>query len=434
MASLRLKLGGEVEAPTRVTLSAWPNPELPDPAAKGPGTLWNVPLFSMKKLKPADSAAVLYWHEKPLAPEAKREVGFSYGLGNFAASKDGTLGLIVGGELHEGGTAAVVALVVRPTKGQQVTLHVSEGLGIVGKPAQAVALPPSGADNPIAVVTWKVRAKRKGLLNFRVVSSAGALVGQDVRILPAPPRPVDVAALAKADLEKLQGNWYVVSSRGDGKKPALDAVQKLVVVGQTLTIHYDPKLKGGTETCFLKIAPLANPKKIDIFPPLPGYQQPGILRWQGDRLELCLGGRLKVVEDGKVIANAESVRPRAFDAKGATLLLLSRTKPGAKEKKDDPVYVSRNAVSNDFSTALLQLRRLLEIITLFKTGWHREHPPACAVFSFVGRWAARSSQSWPSRLSWSPSRVPIAALTKPASAAPDKCRRLSTGTRKPRFR
>ena len=48
--------GGAVEAPTRLTLGAWPNASSAVPGAAGEKTLWTVPLFPMKAVKPADSA------------------------------------------------------------------------------------------------------------------------------------------------------------------------------------------------------------------------------------------------------------------------------------------------------------------------------------------------------------------------------------------
>jgi uncharacterized protein (TIGR03067 family) len=337
VASLRLKLGGGVEAPTRVTLGAWPSPDLMVPGAAGSDTLWNVPLFSMKQLKMPDSAATIYWDEKPLAPEAKREVGFSYGLGNYSGDPKGGLGLIVGGQLYEGGTAEVVALVAGPAN-QQVTLKVPAGLVIEGNATQTVANPPAGADHPITPLTWKVRSGRSGLVNFIVTSSTGASAGQDVRILDkvtAPPEPVDLEAAIKKELEKWQGTWYVESERFKGKEMVAKTPLKVVIVGQTMTVHRQDAVKGAvTETSFFKIDPTAAPQKIDIFPPQAGVQEVGIFRWQEDKLQIILTGRRQVLDNaGKVIVDAESFRPRAFDTDVAPLLLLSRTDPTGKQEK-----------------------------------------------------------------------------------------------------
>ncbi len=334
VASVKLKLGGTVEAPTRVTLGAWPSPMLGLKEAGGEKTQWNVPLVSMKALTPPDSAAVLYWDAKPLAPGAKREVGFSYGLGNYAGDKTGALGLVVGGQLYEGGQAEVVALVAAAKPGQKLTLAVPKGLVIEGDATRAVVMLPPDKDtvaNPLTAVTWKVRAERKGVAQFKVKSSAGPSVVQDVRILekPAAPKPVvDVVAILKKEQELLQGTWYVKTTSAAGKGAAYPVGLKVVVVGQTVTLHHGGD--GGAETCFLKIDPLVEPKKFDVFPPKPGFQEPGIYRFQGQDLQLCLGARLKVAQNGMVVADAEKARPRTFVATAGTLLLLSRTPPKGK--------------------------------------------------------------------------------------------------------
>src|SRR5262249_17086372 len=142
----------------------------------------------------------------------------------------------------------------------------------------------------------------------------------------APPTPVDPAVVIKRDLDKLQGTWYVVASQNKGKEQVVTTPLKVVVVGQSMTIHH-PENSGGPETSFLKVDPNVNPHKIDIFPPKPGHQDAGIYRWQGDNIQICLGARLKVADGGKVIADAEKQRPRAFDSRDGWLLLLSRTAP-----------------------------------------------------------------------------------------------------------
>ena len=47
-------------------------------------------------------------------------------------------------------------------------------------------------------------------------------------------------------------------------------------------------------------------------------------------LQLFLGARVKVAENGNVVADAEKARPRTFEATAGTLLLLSRTAPKGK--------------------------------------------------------------------------------------------------------
>jgi hypothetical protein len=86
VANLQLRLGGKVEAPERVTLGAWPNSDLRKSwntlqvrdYLRAERTLWDVPLLPMKLIQTvrpgadADSAVVMYWSERELAPGASR--------------------------------------------------------------------------------------------------------------------------------------------------------------------------------------------------------------------------------------------------------------------------------------------------------------------------------------------------------------------------
>jgi hypothetical protein len=181
VAHLNLKPGGGLEVPGRVTFGAWPNPNTKIPGAAGPMTKWNVPLFSMQVNRPADSAAVLYWPEKKLAAGAKRSVGFAYGLGNFAADKDGQLGLILAGPFQAGADMTILALVKDPQDDQTVSLKLPKELELAkGEPTQKVAMPAGGGG--IAPVTWTVRTPQEGVVAFTVASSTGVSLRQGVRI------------------------------------------------------------------------------------------------------------------------------------------------------------------------------------------------------------------------------------------------------------
>jgi hypothetical protein len=193
VAHLQLKVPG-LEPPARVTLGAWPNPDsVKVPAAKGHLTLWNVPVASIKQTQ--DSAAVLYWAEKKLDAGGKREVGFTYGLGNFASDKSGRLGVILGGPFQAGGELIVLALVKAPQEGQTVTLKLPADFELVKGQKETQEVPrPQGAGSDVAPVTWTVRTPRAGVFAFRVESSNGAAHRQGVRINP------------RAGAEKSQGD------------------------------------------------------------------------------------------------------------------------------------------------------------------------------------------------------------------------------------
>ncbi len=126
VATLKLKLGGDVEAPGRVTLGGWPAKESKQPGANDGLTLWNVPVFSIKALN--DGAAVLYWPEQKLGPKQQRRVGFAYGLGAFTANDKGNLGLIVDGVPAVGRELTVVAL--RGRRGRRhADAEIADGTG-----------------------------------------------------------------------------------------------------------------------------------------------------------------------------------------------------------------------------------------------------------------------------------------------------------------
>jgi hypothetical protein len=182
VAHLNLKAGGGLEPPGRVTFGGWPDDRSNMPGAAGPNTKWSVPVFSMKVNRPTDSAAVLYWAEKKLAPGAKRTLGFTYGLGNFASDKEGKLGLILAGPFQVGGDMTILALVKDPQADQTVSLKLPKELELAkGEETQKVPMPPPGSSS-ISPVTWTVRTPQDGVVAFTVATSTGASLRQGVRI------------------------------------------------------------------------------------------------------------------------------------------------------------------------------------------------------------------------------------------------------------
>jgi hypothetical protein len=185
VAQIQLRVAG-LESPSRVTLGAWPNPELGrrDERCKQEKTLWEVPVFPIHTLNPADSAVTIYWNEKPLQPGQSREVGFAYGLGSVAGGEGGgKLALTVGGSFVPGGEFTVTAYVSNPAPLQHVTLTLPEGFTLLaGTAEQAVPPLPPGAESRNSPVTWKVRAGPKEGKYPLKVQSGNIVQTQPLRI------------------------------------------------------------------------------------------------------------------------------------------------------------------------------------------------------------------------------------------------------------
>src|SRR5262249_52200234 len=98
---INLKLGKDIESPAKVLLTRWPG----QADAGRTLELWDVREADMRNA----SAIVLYWSPRELAGGAKRDVGFTYGLGTETGA-DG-LSLSVGGSFSPGGALSVVAQV-----------------------------------------------------------------------------------------------------------------------------------------------------------------------------------------------------------------------------------------------------------------------------------------------------------------------------------
>jgi hypothetical protein len=192
VAHLKLKLGGSLEDPSRVSFGAWPGVNETEPDSKGPQTKWHVPVYSMRAGKQPDGAAVIYWDPKKVPAGGHREMGFTYGLGHFRASKDGKLGLILAGSFRAGGDMTVLALVRDPQEDQTLTLKLGKELKLAGGEAtQKVALPGETAVYKVSPVTWTVRTPEEGTVEFELSASTGESLTQRVRINQAAEKKTD---------------------------------------------------------------------------------------------------------------------------------------------------------------------------------------------------------------------------------------------------
>jgi hypothetical protein len=171
VAHLSLKLGNNIEVPSRVSLTHW-----------GPTPIFDVPLSSLT----GDSAVILYWKDLSLKAGGKRTVGFAYGLGSVSSTEPGgKLGLTLGGNFAPGEMFTATAYVQNPVKGQKLTLDLPAGLERVeGQETQTVA-PPGPNSNNTSIVTWKVKVLQTGTFPIKVVSSTGQTQARTISIARA---------------------------------------------------------------------------------------------------------------------------------------------------------------------------------------------------------------------------------------------------------
>ena len=169
-----LKIGGGLEAPSRVSLTHWPGSFFKK---------WDVPLADLA----GDSAVVLYWNEQPLAPGQSRDLGFSYGLGSGAgtgSAGDG-LRLTLDGAFEEGQSFSALAYVQNPKPGQSVTLILPPELERTRGNAQENVPPPGANSNNTSTISWAVTAKKPGKYHVDLTSSSGSKVSREIIIAPS---------------------------------------------------------------------------------------------------------------------------------------------------------------------------------------------------------------------------------------------------------
>jgi hypothetical protein len=187
IARVQLKLGGNVEPPSRITLGAYPDPKLGekmnDKRCMQEKTGWDVPVYPIKTIPPGDSCVTMYWPMESLAAGASRELGFAYGLGDVAASESGgQLGLTADGNRTPGGELTVTAYVTNPGANHTVTLTLPKGFEMSDGGAATRPVPAAAGVSRMSPVTWKVKAGAAGDYTLKAESSTGAAQTKKITI------------------------------------------------------------------------------------------------------------------------------------------------------------------------------------------------------------------------------------------------------------
>jgi hypothetical protein len=167
VAHLSLNLGGRVQRPDRVVLTAF---------AEGFNTWECRPIAAN-----GDSALAVFWEAKDIPPGGKREIAYAYGKGLAIGAGDGRFDVALGGSFEPGKTFRVSALVHDPAPGQVLSLELPEGMELVdGKELQPV--PPPLGEETVSLVVWQARVRQPGEYAVRVLSNTGVTQGKRVRI------------------------------------------------------------------------------------------------------------------------------------------------------------------------------------------------------------------------------------------------------------
>ncbi len=220
---ISLKVGGGVEAPSRVVLCHWnTNGNLSNPFATNMGN---------------DSCIIMVWPDQALPAGQKREMGYAYGLGSITvADPGGTLAVTLGGNFDIGQSFTITAYVNKPAPGQTLDLELPAGLErIKGDAKQSV--PPATVGNT-SIVSWEAKVLETGVFPVKVKSSTGVTQTKIVTIARS-----EAPAGGKLALD-LRGSYEpgeMFTVFGKVTDPLLD---------QTLTLHLPESLQrtGGEAT------------------------------------------------------------------------------------------------------------------------------------------------------------------------------------------
>jgi hypothetical protein len=106
-----------------------------------------------------DSCVTLYWPEVTMAPNTKRALAFSYGLGKVhVGPQGGSLALTAPGKPTPGGQFTVTAWIKNPKVGQTVTLELPAGMSVAETQGETQSVPPGTRD--LAQVSWRVKVAK----------------------------------------------------------------------------------------------------------------------------------------------------------------------------------------------------------------------------------------------------------------------------------
>jgi hypothetical protein len=220
---ISLRVGGGIEAPSRVTLCGW----------NTNGNLSNIRATSID----GDSAVIMAWPDQNLLPGKSREMGYAYGLGSVTvADPGGTLGVTLGGNFDIGQSFTITAYVNKPVAGQTLALDLPPGLDrIKGEQIQRVAAPTVG---DTSIVSWEAKVLQTGVFPVKVRSSTGITQTKTITIA--------------------QGNAPTGGKLAIDLQGSFEPGQVFTVVGkvnepienQTLTLHLPAGLRkiAGTDT------------------------------------------------------------------------------------------------------------------------------------------------------------------------------------------
>jgi hypothetical protein len=118
-----------------------------------------------------DSCVVLYWADRDMPVNERRDMAFTYGLNAISSMSSGNadMSLTAGGSFRKGGQFTLTATVKNPQEGQKVRVQLPRGLILVeGQDAEQVL--PGGGD--YAQVSWRVRSSDVGEYLLEVLAGA----------------------------------------------------------------------------------------------------------------------------------------------------------------------------------------------------------------------------------------------------------------------
>jgi hypothetical protein len=145
----------ELDKLERMVICRWPGSE----------KKWQWDYKPMNEAEPGeaadkDSCVVLYWPEEVMAPETKRAMAFTYGLGRISSAGSGNsqLSLTAGGAFQPGKVFTVTAYVKEPEEGQRVKLLLPKGLSLEEDQRDEQVVE---KETDYSQVSWRVRIDPK---------------------------------------------------------------------------------------------------------------------------------------------------------------------------------------------------------------------------------------------------------------------------------